>query len=97
MTKATKDMAITKLGKWNYQYTGEDLSTIKFFNGDGHTEIAKPSDFPTDAQIETALTEVQATLDNKPNVAKSGNDKLLALGLSQDEVTAMTGYRVPSE
>ena len=55
MTKATKDMAITKLGKWNYQYTGEDLSTIKFFNGDGHTEIAKPSDFPTDAQIETEI------------------------------------------
>ena len=27
--------------------------------------------------------------------AKSGNDKLLALGLSQAEVTAMTGYSIP--
>jgi len=27
--------------------------------------------------------------------AKAGNDKLLALGLSQKEVTAMTGYSIP--
>ncbi len=27
--------------------------------------------------------------------AKAGNDKLIALGLSQDEVTAMTGYTIP--
>ena len=27
--------------------------------------------------------------------AKTGNDKLLALGLSQAEVTAMTGYSIP--
>ena len=25
--------------------------------------------------------------------AKSGNDKLVALGLTQDEVTALTGYK----
>ena len=27
--------------------------------------------------------------------AKKGNDKLIALGLSQAEVTAMTGYSIP--
>mgnify|MGYP006235909691 CR=1 FL=1 len=29
--------------------------------------------------------------------AQAGNDKLLALGLTQDEVTAMTGYKIPVE
>ena len=29
--------------------------------------------------------------------AKEGNDKLVALGLTQDQVTAMTGYTPPSE
>ena len=31
----------------------------------------------------------------KETDAKTGNDKLIALGLSQDEVTAMTGYTIP--
>ena len=29
--------------------------------------------------------------------AKEGNDKLIELGLTQDQVTAMTGYTPPSE
>ena len=29
--------------------------------------------------------------------AKAGNDKLIELGLTQDQVTAMTGYVPPSE
>jgi len=29
--------------------------------------------------------------------AKAGNDKLIALGLTQDQVTAMTGYSIPVE
>jgi len=96
MTKVFKDRGINKLGTWNYQFENEDLSTLKFFDTDG-AEISRPADFPTDEQIIEATAEAQVEQDNQPNVAKAGNDKLLALGLSQDEVTAMTGYRVPSE
>ena len=28
---------------------------------------------------------------------KSANDKLLALGLTQDEITALIGYSIPEE
>ena len=44
------------------------------------------------------LAEDQARADaevQKDSDAKAGNDKLIALGLSQDEVTAMTGYTIP--
>ena len=44
--------------------------------------------------------EVKALKDaetKKKDNAKKGNDKLLALGLTQDEVTAMTGYKLPIE
>lgn len=44
--------------------------------------------------------EVKAFKDaetKKKDDAKKGNDKLLALGLTQDEVTAMTGYKLPIE
>ena len=33
----------------------------------------------------------------KATDAKAGNDKLIELGLTQDQVTAMTGYKVPIE
>jgi len=42
------------------------------------------------SQRETDRANAQAEAD-----AKAGNDKLIALGLSQDEVTAMTGYTIP--
>ena len=96
MTKVLKDRGINRLGTWNYSFENDDISTIKFWDKDNN-EISKPSDFPTDAQITESIAEAQAEQDNQPNIAKAGNDKLLALGLTQDEVTAMTGYRVPSE
>ena len=34
-------------------------------------------------------------LAKKETDAKAGNDKLVALGLTQDQVTAMTGYTPP--
>ena len=33
----------------------------------------------------------------KATDAKAGNDKLIELGLTQDQVTAMTGYTPPAE
>ena len=56
------------------------------------------------AQRETDIANAEADLEAKAIAktkadadAKSGNDKLLALGLSQAEVTAMTGYIVPKD
>ena len=43
--------------------------------------------------VETKATELQAEEDAKA----SGNQKLLDLGLSQAEATALTGYTPPSE
>jgi len=42
----------------------------------------------------TAKTEAE---NKKATDAKAGNDKLIELGLTQDQVTAMTGYVPPSE
>jgi len=42
----------------------------------------------------TAKAETKAKKDTD---AKAGNDKLIELGLTQDQVTAMTGYVPPSE
>ena len=52
------------------------------------TEVAK--------NIEIANQE-DAIEDKRKADAKAGNDKLIELGLTQDQVTAMTGYVPPSE
>jgi len=63
------------------EYTAEELTQRE-------TEIAN----------EQAIAEAKATAKTKADAdAKAGNDKLIALGLSQDEVTAMTGYTIPVE
>jgi hypothetical protein len=51
---------------------------------------------PTWAEIQTAMQEVQAEKTAAEQVKVSANQKLLALGLSQKEVTALTGY-TPTE
>ena len=52
---------------------------------------------------EVDITKFAAEITDKANVetkksvdTKAGNDKLIALGLTQDQVTAMTGYVPPS-
>jgi len=61
------------------EYTAEELTQRE-------TEIAN----------DTIKLEAEATAKSKADAdAKTGNDKLIALGLSQDEVTAMTGYTIP--
>lgn len=53
------------------------------------------------ADAEAKLVEIQETENarfaKETTDAKNGNDKLLELGLSQDQVTAMTGYTPPVE
>lgn len=50
------------------------------------------------SQKETDIANAEAEANAKTKAdadAKAGNDKLIALGLSQNEVTAMTGYTIP--
>ena len=55
----------------------------------------------SDADIDAKLAELQTAEDakeqDKVNAQVSGNQKLLDLGLSQAEATALTGYTPPSE
>ena len=59
---ATLSEGIDKLGSWQYSFSREDLSTIKFYDDSGN-EVSKPADFPTDEQIETATAEAQTEKD----------------------------------
>ena len=66
-------------------------NTIKIgFDYDGNTFT---SNEPTAEEIAERQAKQQATLDAKA----SGNQKLLDLGLSQAEATALTGYTPPTE
>ena len=65
----------------------DNIDNIVWVNGT--TPIAK-------ADIETKITELDSA-DETAKIAKatakaSGNTKLLALGLTQEEATALTGY-----
>tara|TARA_Y100001938_G_scaffold146247_1_gene224756 strand:- start:210 stop:434 length:225 start_codon:yes stop_codon:yes gene_type:complete len=63
------------------EMTAEEVSTRE-------AEIAK--------EIEIS-NEEKAIEDKRKVDAKAGNDKLIELGLTQDQVTAMTGYVPPTE
>ena len=61
---------------------GEDFSTIQFYNG---------TPTMTEAEIKAKFSEVEA--DEQVAIAKktSGKQKLLDLGLSEEEVKALIG------
>jgi len=64
-------------------------STVKVgFDYDGNTFT---SNEPTDAEIATAQAKATAKATDQAN----GNTKLLGLGLTQAEATALTGYTPP--
>ena len=72
---------------------------IHFING---KEIPFTEEEITARKAEEAKGEADALnfiakLEQKIKDAKSGNDKLLALGLTQAEATALTGYTPPQE
>jgi len=46
---------------------------------------------------EAQLAAQQAAAEAKASAAAAGNQKLLDLGLTQEEATALTGYTPPSE
>tara|TARA_R100001460_G_scaffold79054_1_gene120052 strand:- start:1025 stop:1258 length:234 start_codon:yes stop_codon:yes gene_type:complete len=70
---------------------------LVIYNGMGKEETVKNL---TTAQKKD-ITDAKTLLDNKvtakKNDAKSGNKKLLDLGLTQAEATALTGYEPPEE
>ena len=49
------------------------------------------------AESITEKNDMISKLTQKINDSKNANDKLIGLGLTQDEVTAITGYKPPEE
>ena len=52
---------------------------------------------PTEAEVNAKVQELKDADTAKINSQISGNQKLLDLGLTQAEATALTGYTPPSE
>ena len=72
---------------------------IHFING---KEIPFTEEEITARKTEEAKAKIEMenyvkNQEQKVKDAKSGNDKLLALGLTQAEATALTGYTPPEE
>ena len=74
-----------------FKYLEEDINTIEWLNGTTPISVAdinaKIAELPTEEEEKTAKATAQA----------SGNQKLLDLGLTQAEATALTGYTPPVE
>ena len=54
--------AINSLGNWNVAIWNQDLSTIKFYNGEN--EISKPGDFPSNDDINARQADMQTKADS---------------------------------
>ena len=64
------------------------------------TDLAQPTDAQLDAletEANTVITNLEAEKQAVIDAKVSGNQKLLDLGLSQAEATALTGYTPPVE
>tara|TARA_R100000234_G_C4878898_1_gene126451 strand:+ start:311 stop:538 length:228 start_codon:yes stop_codon:yes gene_type:complete len=75
------------------------MPRTKLVNG-----IEMPYTAEEEAQADKDAAEAKVEKDNmiskatqKATDAKGANDKLIALGLTQAEVTAITGYKPPEE
>jgi hypothetical protein len=61
-------------------------------------ELTEAEETKRQAEITKSINDETVTETakiEKDAKAKAGNDKLIALGLSQEEITAMTGYSIP--
>ena len=86
------DKAIHKINpNAQFKIINDDLDNIEWINGT--TPISKADIETKIAELPTAEEEATA----KATAQASGNTKLLALGLSQAEATALTGYVPPAE
>ena len=73
----------------HFKFTEEDINSIEWL--DGTTPISVADIEAKIAELPTEEEEKQADATNKAN----GNQKLLDLGLTQAEATALTGYTPP--
>ena len=72
--------------------SGEDINSIVWENGTTPISVAD-----IQARVSEAETAIANEEQAKVNAQASGNQKLLDLGLTQAEATALTGYTPPSE
>ena len=72
--------------------SGEDINSIVWENGTTPIPVAD-----IQAQIPIVEQEIANEKQAKIDAKASGNQKLLDLGLTQAEATALTGYTPPSE
>jgi predicted RNA binding protein with dsRBD fold (UPF0201 family) len=72
--------------------TDEDINSIVWENGTTPISVAD-----IQAQIPIVEQEIANEKAQKEADALAGNNKLLELGLTQAQVTAMTGYTPPAE
>lgn len=54
--------AINSLGNWIYKMTNDNTNEMTFYNNEGN-EISKPSDFPSDADINARQADMQTKAD----------------------------------
>ena len=92
MTNITKKIsqgtAITSINpNAKYNIYNDDLDNMEWL--DGTTSISKEDIEAKISELETAETDKETA---KATAKASGNTKLLALGLTQAEATALTGY-----
>ena len=75
------------------------MSRIKMIDGKEYPYTAE-EEAQADKDEAKSITEkndIISKLTQKATDAKGANDKLIGLGLTQDEVTAITGYKPPKE
>ena len=83
--------AIQKINpKAEVSVSGEDINSIVWENGTTPISVAD-----IQAQITIVEQEIANEKAQKEADALAGNNKLLELGLTQAQVTAMTGYTPP--
>ena len=70
---------------------------LVIYNGMGKEETVQDLTTAQKKDITDAKTLLDNKLTAKKNDAKSGNKKLLDLGLTQAEATALTGYEPPEK
>ena len=75
-----------------FDYINNDINTINWLNGTTPISVAEIEAKKT--ELENAEQQAKAQKDAD---ALAGNNKLLELGLTQAQVTAMTGYTPPAE
>ena len=51
-----------QLGTWNYRMFDEDTKQMTFYDNEGN-EISKPSNFPSDADINARQADMQTKAD----------------------------------